>query len=110
MKLIIAGGRDYELTLGDFAKLSAIPNVSQVVCGGASGADYWGSVWAKKNKIPVRYFRPDWKKYGKKAGPLRNAEMAMNAEACVLFPGGKGTESMFQEASKRRLTIYDWRK
>lgn len=48
------------------------------VSGGAKGADRLGERWAEKSmnwiKTTVR-FHPDWSK-GKKAGPLRNEEMA----------------------------------
>jgi predicted Rossmann-fold nucleotide-binding protein len=35
--------------------------------------------------------------------------MAQYADAVVLFPGGKGTQSMFDEATKAGIVIFDWR-
>lgn len=109
MKLIIAGGRDYQMTEPDFSKLDAIDGISEVVSGGASGADAWGERWAESRDIPVTIFRADWKKYGKSAGPRRNLEMAQYAHALALFPGGNGTEDMFQNAQILRLKIHDFR-
>ncbi|MBQ9367197.1 MAG: hypothetical protein IJT83_05405, partial [Victivallales bacterium] len=42
----------------------------------------------------------DWEKLGRKAGPIRNHEMAQCAEAliAVLYPGSRGTENMIQQA------------
>lgn len=109
MKLIIAGGRDYSLTSSDIEKLNAIPNVTEVVSGGASGADYDGERWARSRHLPIERFEADWRGLGKKAGPIRNAQMAAYADAVALFPGGKGTVSMFNEAIKAGIKIYDFR-
>ncbi len=110
MKLIIAGGRDYQLSQTDYQKLdSLISRVECVVSGGATGVDRCGEIWARKNKLPLKIFPADWKQYGRKAGPIRNKQMAEYADAVALFPGGIGTESMHQEAIKRRLEVFDFR-
>lgn len=36
-------------------------------------------------------------------------KMAEYAEAVVLFPGGKGTDNMYETAIKHNLVIYDFR-
>src|SRR6476661_8492494 len=100
MKLIIAGGRDYDVTQQDIQALDTIPDVTEVVSGGAGGADACGEDWAAMRGIPCKSFRADWLKHGKAAGPIRNRKMAEYADAVVLFPGGKGTDSMFREATK----------
>lgn len=111
MKLIIAGGRNYRLTQADLNRLYEIKDqVSEVVCGCCTGADRDGEAWAKRNGIPVKMFSAKWGQMGAKAGPIRNANMARYAEAVALFPGGKGTESMYREAVKHKLIIFDWRK
>lgn len=102
---IIAGGRDYELTPEDEAWLDTLP-IREVVSGGARGADAGGEVWANKRNLPITRFPADWDTHGKRAGWLRNCEMADYAQAVVLFPGGRGTASMRQEAEKRGLVIY----
>lgn len=110
MKLIIAGGRDYELNAVDFWRLERmLPLVKEVVSGGARGADKCGELWAEVNKIPVRRFPADWNTHGRRAGMLRNREMAEYADAVALFPGGAGTQNMFECAKKRGLQIYDFR-
>lgn len=109
MKTIIAGGRGYLFTQKDIEWLDQIHarhTITEVVSGGASGADSCGEDWAKSNSIPVKVFRADWKTHGKAAGPIRNKQMAEYAEACILFPGGMGTESMRELALQNELVIY----
>jgi hypothetical protein len=108
LKVIIAGGRDYQVTLEDWQKLNEIP-ITEVVSGGASGADKGGEQYAEDKQIPVRKFPADWKEHGRAAGPIRNREMAQYADAVVLFRGGIGTNSMKAEAEKAGIAIYDFR-
>lgn len=108
MKLIIAGGRDYKLTSKDFERLNAI-QISEVVSGGCDGADRDGECYAYALGLPLKQFLADWKNNGRAAGPLRNRQMAEYADAVALFPGGKGTFSMYQEAQRAGIKIYDYR-
>lgn len=127
MKLLIAGGRDFVpqphhwAWLGDLFRLQSLKGdtIDEVVSGCAKGADKFGERWAASFGIDVKEFPADWNKHGRSAGYIRNAEMASYIEemsrcgevsvAVVLFPGGRGTQSMHDEAKKRELTIYDWR-
>ena len=97
MKVIIAGGRDfdnYEMLSNTMKNLNII--VSEVVCGGANGADLLGKEWAERNGIPVKMFPADWDQYGKSAGFIRNHEMGEYADFLVAFWDGKssGTHNM----------------
>lgn len=109
MKLIIAGGRDYSFSQNDIDRLNAIEGITEVVSGGAPGADSGGEAWATTAGIPVKRFLADWKSYGRAAGPIRNRKMAEYADAVALFPGGRGTASMQKEAAKQNLVVFDWR-
>jgi hypothetical protein len=109
MKLIIAGGRNYKFTEVDIEKLNSIEGVTEVVSGGAKGADACGEIWAKFLQLPVKRFEAQWSMYGKSAGMRRNKQMANYADALAIFPGGKGTQNMFEEATKKGLMIYDFR-
>lgn len=57
MKLIIAGSRgfeDYLLLCATMDRLNEFyDQVSEVVCGGAKGADVLGKRWADEHEIPV---------------------------------------------------------
>lgn len=109
MKTIIAGGRGYELTKADFLALDAL-TITEVVSGCARGADRGGERYAAMRKILVKKFPANWAKFGRRAGHIRNQDMADYAEQCVLFPGGAGTNSMFEKATAAGLVVHDWRK
>lgn len=109
MKLIIAGGRNYHLTAEDYEFLALLYDVTEVITGGATGADHDGEMWAIGRDIPTIRVAADWSKHGKAAGPIRNRQMAYRADAVVLFPGGRGTESMAKEARDAGITIFDRR-
>lgn len=111
LKVIIAGGRDHVLTNSDFERLDRElgHEVSLVISGGAKGADEGGETWARSRGIPVQVLEARWEEFGKKAGPIRNEEMARIADAVVLFPGGRGTGSMARLAGRYDLKIFDWR-
>lgn len=115
MRAIIAGGRDYRFTQSDYHQLNGLrSSIHEVVSGGAKGADAAGEAWAATHGIPVKRFPADWDRHGLAAGPLRNKQMAAYASAqgtgmCILFPGGKGTASMYREAEAAGLVIMDFR-
>ena len=114
MKLIIAGGRDYLLSFEDCLRLNIIrsdPAVREleIVSGCARGVDTYGMAWAESLLIPIKRFPANWQKFGRQAGFIRNSEMAQYADAVILFPGGKGTEHMYNAAKAHRLEIYDCR-
>jgi hypothetical protein len=97
VKVIIAGGRDfdnYDYLSETMKNLNII--VSEVVCGGARGADSLGEKWAQINGIPVKYFPADWDGLGNYAGHARNRQMAEYADFLVAFWDGKskGTQNM----------------
>ncbi len=60
------------------------------------------------NSIPMTIMNADWKKYGRSAGCIRNAEMAKNAEALIALWDGKskGTINMLDNANEYGLKMY----
>ena len=110
MRTIICGGRDYYLTSDDYAFLDSIKGkITRVISGGAKGADRCGEEWAKRNGILVRVIESEWSLFGKQADYKRNVAMSEIADAVVVFPGGKGTQTMFDIAKKKKLQIWDRR-
>lgn len=61
--------------------LMYLDKISFGIVGGAVGADTLGEEWLKKHGIPHQVFKPDWKKYGKLAGPKRNRQMLVEGQA-----------------------------
>lgn len=111
MRVIVAGGRKFNPTIEQSLwldkKLIEI-KATTVISGGATGADRFGEIHARLLGIRLIIHRALWDKYGPSAGPIRNELMAQNADACILFPGGKGTENMKKLAKNYGLKIIEW--
>ena len=111
-RIIVAGGRDFnDYSLLD-RKLNHIlqrlaPDNTAIVSGMARGADKLGVRWARKNNFDVIPFPADWNTYGKKAGFLRNAQMANMATHLIAFWDGKssGTANMIELATNKGLKV-----
>lgn len=92
MRTIIAGSRsimDKDLVFRTVDSCGFADQITEVFCGGAGGVDAFGAAWAWAHKIPIRWFRPEWDKYGKVAAILRNCEMATYADAAVVIWDGE---------------------
>jgi hypothetical protein len=70
--------------------------------------DSLGAAWANANKVQCTFYYADWKNLGKAAGPIRNSEMAANADALILVWDGKsrGSSDMLKKALAKDLKIY----
>lgn len=96
MKTIIAGSRSiktYETVKSVIESAPFVSQITEVFCGMAAGADIFGFRWATERKIPVKQFRPEWDKYGKVAGIIRNCEMCAYADAIIVVWDGRSTGS-----------------
>jgi hypothetical protein len=112
MKTIIAGSRniiDYSLVLDAYNKAPFA--ITEIVSGGARGVDKLGEEVARNKGLPIKIFPADWTKYGNRAGPIRNAEMAKYADALIAVWDGqsKGTFNMIQQATNKGLEIFIYR-
>lgn len=111
MKLIVCGGREYdnyEIVKFVLNGIHATYGIKEIVQGGAKGADNLARRWAKEHNITLREFQANWE-IGKHAGPQRNERMACYADACIAFPGGRGTDDMMERAVRRRMQFWDFR-
>jgi len=109
MRVIIAGSRsitDYSLLLSAMETLQL--DVTEVVSGTAKGVDQLGERWAQEKEIPIKRFPADWKNLGKRAGYVRNAEMAKYGEVLVALwdSKSKGTQHMIDLARKADLKVH----
>lgn len=131
IKTIVAGDREVDSydTIERAIKASGF-EITELVEGGARGADAKAREWAQKNKVPYTTFKADWKnvtregavvksrknewngkveKYDAAAGTFRNEMMASYAEALVAVQTrGKtpGTQNMISLAKKYNLKIF----
>ena len=105
MKLAVVGSRsfeDYELFKREVDTLRDEYEIDELVSGGANGADKFAEDYANENNLKITIFYPEWKKYGKKAGFIRNALIWEYADLGIAFWDGKskGTQHSFKLAQK----------
>jgi hypothetical protein len=101
VKVIIAGSRDvndYTLVVKTIEQSGWKDQITEVVSGCATGIDILGEQWARANNIPIKEMPARWDLYGRKAGPLRNKNMAEYADAAIVIWDGKsaGTRNMIE--------------
>lgn len=87
--------------------------LTEIVEGGAPGADRQARYWAKERGIPWITEIAKWDEHGNAAGPIRNTEMLekYKPQIAIGFPGGAGTKDMASkvEAAGIRLIKVDWK-
>ena len=108
MKVIIAGGRDfndYELLKKTCDKILSNQTDVEIVSGGARGVDALGERYAKEKGYNLKIFLANWDEYGKRAGYLRNTEMGEYADGLIAFWNGesRGTKHMIDIATEKGL-------
>lgn len=108
LKIVIAGCRYYnnyyeakdyiDFCIREIKKNNTIV----ILSGGCRGADAIGERYAIENGYEIRKFVANWDKYGKAAGPIRNEQMAIEADYIICFWDYKsrGTKSMIENAKK----------
>lgn len=119
MKVCVFGSRD----LNSSAKINEIHSIldsfhkthgiTTIVSGGARGVDNHGEIWAKKNNIKIVMFPAQWGLYGKKAGPLRNENMADFCDYGLGFSlnNSRGTANMVSNLVKYKkpYKLYEYK-
>jgi hypothetical protein len=108
MKLAIIGSRGFcdegvlNETLYRHFSIEGQWLMDEIVSGGATGADKLGAAWAKEHNIKLTEFIPDWAKYGKRAGFIRNEDIVKAADMVLAFWDGasKGTANSLAIAKR----------
>ena len=113
MKLAIIGSR----TFNDYGKLSNIIQehffgnlspINKIISGGAYGADILGENFARDFNIKKEVYKPDWDKFGKSAGFIRNQEIVDACDMVLAFWDGKskGTQDTINKAKKAKKPTF----
>ena len=117
MKLAVIGSRGFS----DYPRLSlaidqhfsddGVLSVSEIISGGATGADSLGAQFAREHGIKLTEHLPDWNLYGKRAGFVRNELIIRDADAVLCAWDGisKGTAnslSIAKRLKKDTVIIY----
>ena len=117
IKLCVAGGRDFDNysvlkdVLDRYLKTRKGLEII-IVSGTANGADSLGERYAAENGLKAETYPADWDKYGKRAGMIRNAEMAKVSDVLISFWDGssKGTKNMIEQMDRRgkQFFVFDY--
>ena len=110
-RVLIAGSRDYPL-LGLVSEyVRTLPEGTTLLCGMARGVDRVAyDTIASLTGVEVEEYFPDWERYGKRAGIVRNMEMVEHADEVVCFWDGqsRGTKHTIDLALAKGcpVTVY----
>ncbi|MES2730005.1 MAG: DUF2493 domain-containing protein [Pseudomonadota bacterium] len=109
MRILVTGSRDSKDRDSVFSaldKVHALRGITLIIEGGQTGCDTFAREWAESRGICCKTEEADWNRYGRAAGPRRNAEMLKKWQphGVVAFPGGKGTRDMCKRAENAGLT------
>ena len=119
-RVIIAGSREFsDYAIAERAIFEAFRSIDitgpiRIVSGHCKGADILGEKYADKYSLKLSVFPADWKRYGKRAGFIRNSEMAefaagdcSNADLIAFWDGkSRGTEMMIDIAKKNGIKVH----
>lgn len=111
MNCIIAGTRtidDYDLVCAAITASGFAGEITCVISGGAQGVDLLGERWAREQGLPYLRFPAGWQAHGRGAGPIRNEQMAQEAQALIAIWDGasRGTHDMLRRARDRGLRVF----
>lgn len=109
MKVLVTGGRDFDLRHAVFEvldKVNARRPVTELIHGDARGADRLCGEWARSRGVRETVCPADWDTHGKAAGHIRNRQMCeMRPDVVVAFPGGRGTAHCVKTATDMGLRV-----
>jgi predicted Rossmann-fold nucleotide-binding protein len=113
MKVLVCGGRNFydwrqlEDVLYNLGKDESDEGITQIIQGGAHGADSLAEQWAIYNKVDYVTYDADWAIYGPSAGPIRNKKMLEESKPdyVVAFSGGAGTQHMIKIAKEANVPV-----
>lgn len=94
MSVLVCGSRDYRDKIRLYNELNRVfsdDKYSDMLTGGATGADRLAEDFAREHGIPCLSIPADWTKYGKIAGPIRNSEMIARKPLLVVAFSSQAT-------------------
>lgn len=109
MRVIVCGSRTWTDEVLIRARLSVLPALSEVITGGARGADRLADKAAEEQGHFRIIFPANWTGQGKAAGPLRNRRMLdMSPDLVIAFRvegESRGTDDMIGECDRRGIPV-----
>lgn len=109
MRVVVCGSREWSDWSLLEAALSILPPGSQVVHGGARGADRMAGSVAHRLGHFVAWMPADWERYGRSAGMRRNEQMleCVRPELVIAFWDGSslGTKNTINRARRAGIRV-----
>jgi len=114
MRVLVCGSRDfddYDFVWNKIHELdSRLGPFTTLIHGYASGVDSQAAIVAGTLKdCKIIGYRAEWRRYGKRAGPIRNQRMLDEGkpDLVIAFPGGRGTADMKQRARRAGIEVLE---
>lgn len=108
MRVLVCGSRHFNDVPFIEGVLDDLP-ITSIIEGEARGVDTIARCYGERRKIPVVSFPAAWDEHGKRAGPIRNAQMLREGkpELIVAFrgPNSRGTQNMINQARKAGVEV-----
>jgi len=112
LRILFCGSRDWTGREAIARVLKVLPKGSVIIEGAAPGADTIACEEARRLGFAVEHFPANWKKFGRAAGPIRNAQMLDEGrpDAVVAFHDNidesRGTKNMLKQAQAAVLPTF----
>lgn len=81
--------------------------ISSIISGNCNGSDKMAEKYAEEYNIPILIFKPNWKEFGRSAGPIRNSEIVNNSDHIIAFVSkdSVGTWDTINKANKQNISV-----
>jgi len=116
VRLLVCGDRqwsDYDLVESVLSRINSVSKIEYLIEGGQKGADEWAFFAVLKIRpiAKILEFLPDWKKFGKSAGQVRNQQMLDEGKPDLVvafhddIERSRGAKDMVDKAIKHHIPV-----
>lgn len=110
MRVLVLGGRHYDDDDAVHRELTGLHRripITVIIHGGVSGAGTIADAWARRNRVAVVRYPPNWERLGKRAEKLRNDFMLADSrpDFVIAFPGGRNSADLVAKASTAGIRV-----
>lgn len=110
MKLLVTGSRnidDMSYVFSCLLKIMQVFDFDTIIEGDAIGVDRLAGLFAVSHGMKLITRKPEWRRYGKRAGLIRNTEMVILCDKGIAIWDGKsrGTKHCINELRKAKKLL-----
>ena len=108
MRIAIVGSRSITMDAYPIIENYIPRGASEIVSGGANGADQLAHEYASQKHLPLKLFSPDYAKYRKNAPLQRNIELVQYSDYVLILWDGKsrGTASVINACIQQYTPLH----